>query len=803
MIDQSVAHYKITARLGAGGMGEVYLAEDTNLDRKVALKILPGAVADDPVRRQRFIKEAKAASALNHPHVCVIYEVGETPDGHLFLAMEFVDGQALDVLTRQGPLPIGQTVDISIQIADALDAAHAKGIAHRDIKPANIILGERGVKVLDFGLAKRVGQPPAGQTSEIGQTGFGHVVGTPSHMSPEQALGKTVDHRTDLFSLGVVLYELVTGRRPFSGGSIAETVHNVVNAQPEAIARFNYDVPGELERIIRKCLQKDADLRYQSARELLIDLRNLKSDLGGAGPRFPTASFTDLGAAVDDVRGSDIYISSARIDDQPLGPGKEGWVSQFQRNLKVRLEQLSGETVKIANHPMPPGPAPANDTRLQDVTAVRTMISVLSPPFVRSEGCRREVEGFWQSAADSGDFRIEDKARLFKVVKAPLDACELSPNLQGVLEQLVPYEFFERDPETGRLREFDEAFGETARQRYHEKVYDLAYEIAQVLKLQRNQATGRPKDGKPAPRVYLAETTSDLQAARDGLRRELLEQGCIVLPDRPLPHIAGELDVAVRGYLEQCELAIHPVGERYGLVPEDSDRSVVAQQNLLAAQHSAAVGLERLIWMPRQVQARDERQAAFLRELREDPEAHRGAEIIQDTLENLKEILQDRWRKQEQAVEAAAVVPAAAGGIPRVYLICDRQDETAVEAVEDYFFAQGIEVCLPEFEQDEATVSRIHWQNLEDCDGVLIYFGAGGKAWVDIKVRDLLKAVGYRKGRPIELQAVFVAPPFDRRKERFKTLSAETIRQESEAFDPTVLAAFVSRLKKLKAGNEP
>jgi hypothetical protein len=161
--------------------------------------------------------------------------------------------------------------------------------------------------------------------------------------------------------------------------------------------------------------------------------------------------------------------------------------------------------------------------------------------------------------------------------------------------------------------------------------------------------------------------------------------------------------------------------------------------------------------------------------------------------------LQDKWRQKEKAAKAAASPnPATTSGIPRVYLICDRQDEGAVESVEDFFFGQGIEVSVPEFEQDEAAIGRIHWQNLEDCDAVLIYFGAGGKAWVDIKVRDLLKAIGYRKGRPIELQAVYVAPPFDRRKERFKSLSAETIRQEGERFDAKVLASFVARLKKLK-----
>jgi hypothetical protein len=423
---------------------------------------------------------------------------------------------------------------------------------------------------------------------------------------------------------------------------------------------------------------------------------------------------------------------------------------------------------------------------------------VLSQPFIKSEGCRREVEEFCQTAQQSGEFTIEDKARLFKVVKAPHEASDLPPHLQSVLKQLTSFEFFERDPETGRLREFDEAFGENARQRYHEKVYDLAYEIAQVLKLYRNRSARAPAAGQVAKRVYLAETTSDVQAERDRLKRELLERGCTVLPDRPLPHIASQLDTAVRAYLEQCDLAIHVVGERYGLVPEDSDRSVVAQQNFLAAQQSAATGLERLIWMPRHVQARDERQAAFLRELTIDANAHRGAEVIQDTIENLKEIVEAKWRRRAKAAEVVAPSTDAAG-IPRVYVICDRHDETAVEAVEDFFYAQGIEVSLPDFEQDEAAVSGIHWQNLEDCDAALIYFGAGSKAWVDIKVRDLLKAVGYRNGRAIEMQAVYVAPPFDRRKERFKTLSAETIRQEGEQFDAKALMSFVARLKKLKA----
>ena len=216
MIGKTVGHYRITAKLGAGGMGEVFLAEDTRLDRKAAIKFLPADLADDPERRQRFLTEAKAASALNHPHVCVVYDVGETEDGLPFIAMEFVEGQSLDELVKQGPLEISRVVEIAVQVADALDAAHSRRIVHRDIKPDNISLNERGeVKVLDFGLAKRMlqdGADPLGKTEDVQQTQDGQVLGTPRYMSPEQALGKAVDHRSDLFSLGSVIYHMLTGR---------------------------------------------------------------------------------------------------------------------------------------------------------------------------------------------------------------------------------------------------------------------------------------------------------------------------------------------------------------------------------------------------------------------------------------------------------------------------------------------------------------------------------------------------------------------------------------------------------------
>src|SRR5579862_2469068 len=292
-LGDQVAHYRIVSRLGEGGMGEVYLATDTRLERSVALKVLPTAVAHDPMRMERFSLEAKAASALNHPNVAHIYEIGEDRGIH-FLAMEYVEGQALDRRIGSSALPVAELAEIGAQIADALDAAHAKGIVHRDIKPANIIVTPRGAaKVLDFGLAKVAG--PLGSELETqietrAVSAAGMLIGTVVYMSPEQALGRPVDHRTDLFSLGVVLYQMATGRLPFEGSNPSETIARILNESPAGMARFNYDVPEELDRIVRKCLEKDRERRYQSAKDLMLDLKTLAGERETAGPRRRASS---------------------------------------------------------------------------------------------------------------------------------------------------------------------------------------------------------------------------------------------------------------------------------------------------------------------------------------------------------------------------------------------------------------------------------------------------------------------------------------------------------------------------------
>jgi len=286
MRGKTILHYTIGERLGGGGMGEVFRAEDTRLKRQVALKFLPASYQYDPDRRQRFLTEARAASALRSPYIAAIYDIGEY-EGSSFIVMEMGEGELLSRALERGPVPVLDAIGIAMQVADALDEAHSVGIVHRDIKSSNLIITERGlVKVLDFGLAKVTGNltpdrdSDSDPTTRLGQeTVVGLVVGTVSYMSPEQALGQDIDHRSDIFSLGVVTYEMLTGQLPFNGDSSTAAIDRILHHEPAAIARLNYNVPPELERIVRKTLEKDPGYRYQAAREMYIDLRNLQRDL--------------------------------------------------------------------------------------------------------------------------------------------------------------------------------------------------------------------------------------------------------------------------------------------------------------------------------------------------------------------------------------------------------------------------------------------------------------------------------------------------------------------------------------------
>ena len=335
-------------------MGIVYRAEDTRLNRPVALKFPTDAVRKDETQRNRLLREARAASALNSPNIVSIYEVGEFEDAP-FIVMEHVEGTRLSDRIDNGPLGLDETLDIVIQVAGALETAHAAGVIHRDIKSSNLLITEAGVvKVLDFGIAKFMHQDtPAPEAATSTITVTGNIFGTLSYMSPEQALGKPVDHRSDLFSLGVVFYQALTGQLPFAGENLNEVVDRIVHREPPAVARFNYEVSQDVEAVLRKLLEKDPNLRYQSARDVQIDLQRLKRDrspqtgeaVGEAAPPTQPASLRSENFALSRRRAVvlDFRNVTGTAEDDAIGVSLTETRARRSEQRRLALKSLVGK----------------------------------------------------------------------------------------------------------------------------------------------------------------------------------------------------------------------------------------------------------------------------------------------------------------------------------------------------------------------------------------------------------------------------------------------------------------------------
>ena len=391
MIGKTVSRYKIVEKLGGGGMGVVYKAEDTKLGRFVALKFMPEAVAQDRRAVDRFMLEARAAASLSHPHICTIHEIDEF-EGVPFIAMEYLEGQNLKYAIGGKPMPIELVIEMGIQVAEALAAAHAKGITHRDIKPSNIFIAQGGqIKVVDFGLAKLtapemlpgsedetiVADAPT-QTADL--TDSGTAMGTVSYMSPEQALGQEVDARTDLFSLGAVLYEMITGRQSFPGSTQAAIFDKILNRVPPTPTRLGLEVPYELEQIVAKALEKNKILRYQSALEIHTDIRRVRrtieSGVSTAVPAADESYFDDhpvsgTASLATPMSGSAAYRRTWQLSRHPTGAGSQ------------RLDGSSGAGAKIKTNPVDPF-CPAGGGRRRDR---RTLDEAIGPHGVGRERC--------------------------------------------------------------------------------------------------------------------------------------------------------------------------------------------------------------------------------------------------------------------------------------------------------------------------------------------------------------------------------------------------------------------------------
>ncbi|HKO96447.1 MAG TPA: toll/interleukin-1 receptor domain-containing protein [Pyrinomonadaceae bacterium] len=497
----------------------------------------------------------------------------------------------------------------------------------------------------------------------------------------------------------------------------------------------------------------------------------------------------------------DIFISYAHNDNQALLDGQRGWIDNFHQALEKRLQVHLGAKAKIWRDPRLQGNDYFADTLVEQIPRVAILVSVLSPSYVNSEWCRKEMELFCRIASDTGGVRMGNRARIFKVEKVNVPLVKLPAELQG----MTGYAFYYMDEKANRPRELSPEAGPHAIE-YWQKIDDVAQDITSLLEDMKNRGGVAEPSFMAQPTIqtdssqtviYLAETSFDLSAQYDRIKRELQERGHTVLPNRPLPLNGPALQQAVSEYLSVCKLSIHLIGENYGVIPEAADRSLVCLQNELAAERSKDESFSRLIWMPEGLQAKEERQQNFIKYLKYDQAAQQGADLLETSIEELKTYIQDKLKPTLKPT-----TPSSNGddGPVRVYLICDTQDFDNIAPVEDYFYNQGFEVTLPLREGDEAEVREDHKESLLICDAVVIFYGNTSEGWLRTKLRDLQKIAGYGRTKPMLAKGIYVGGPETTSKLRYRTHEALVMRN-FEQFSADTLQPFIEQIKSARKGH--
>lgn len=493
-----------------------------------------------------------------------------------------------------------------------------------------------------------------------------------------------------------------------------------------------------------------------------------------------------------------LFISYAHIDNQPLTPDQQGWITRFHSSLEALLSMRMGSKAEIWRDDKLQGNDVFADEIVEQFTNTAVLVSVLTPRYLNSDWCGKEVAEFCKSTETSGGMVVDNKARVFKVLKAPVDSQEALPS---IVQDVLGYEFFTYEDEAPL--ELDPAYGERYAQDYNRKVGKLAWDIAQMLKQLQSigeaQPGGAPSnntddDAQPAAKatIYLAECSYDCKKTREILEGELKRHGYAVLPDQQLPRDEAEYVEAVERLLERCALSIHLVGDTHGGVPDGPTQKSVSQlQNELAAKRSKSHALRRLICLPDGTKSDQAPQQAFIDALHHDSDAQYGADLITGNLETLKTTIHTALRKMEQREEKQATAQDAGAGSARlIYLICDEKDRKATVPFRKFCRDQGFEITIPMFEGNAAAIREAHQQLMTDCDGVILFYGAGDEGWKRTLDNELKKMPCYRGDKPLLASGTYLAEPKTADKDDLIDMEEPGLINGLENFPEAALAGF-------------